>query len=151
MASNISSDLIWEITRGHSSTLVKRKQAGGQQFSRDRLNLRNLYRRKYEGVCSDKAIGVQPAKEGGVVLLTKKANKENAPASQIQEATFGPSTSTRKTYKAIANSTAKRNYRPDLRADAVARASAIRKSQKPVKEDKPEKLRGAKARVAASA
>jgi large subunit ribosomal protein L28e len=53
-----------------------------------------------------------------------------------------------RTYAAIVNSTTKKNYRPDLRKDAVARASAIRKSQKPVKEDKPAKLRGAKARKA---
>lgn len=62
----LSSDLIWEITRecddavenrrdgstidedagGHSATLVKRKEAGGVQFSRDKLNLRNKYSRK---------------------------------------------------------------------------------------------------------
>ena len=53
-----------------------------------------------------------------------------------------------RTYSAIVNSTTKRNYRPDLRKDAVARASAIRKSQKPVKADKPSKLRGAKAHAA---
>ncbi|KAF2181893.1 ribosomal protein L28e [Zopfia rhizophila CBS 207.26] len=144
----LSSDLIWEITRGSSSTLVKRKQGGGVQFSRDPLNLRNQYRRKYEGLVSDKAIGVQPNKEGGVTLLTKKANKANQPSKQIQSSTFGSQRSTRKTYAGIVNSTTKRNYRPDLRKDAVARASAIRKSQKPVKADKPAKLRGAKARAA---
>jgi hypothetical protein len=42
----LSSDLIWEVTRGNSSTLVKRKQAGGVQFSKDPLNLRNQYSRK---------------------------------------------------------------------------------------------------------
>lgn len=57
----------------------------------------------------------------------------------------------RRTYTAIVNSTTKRNYRPDLRKDAVARASAIRKSQRPVKEDKPSKPRGAKARAAEKA
>jgi large subunit ribosomal protein L28e len=56
---------------------------------------------------------------------------------------------TNRTYAAIVNSTVKRNYRADLRQDAVARASAIRKSQKPVKADKPSKLRGAKAEAAA--
>jgi large subunit ribosomal protein L28e len=56
-----------------------------------------------------------------------------------------------RTYSAIVNSTTKRNYRPDLRREAVARASAIRKSQKPVKADKPTKTRGAKAQAAASA
>lgn len=54
-----------------------------------------------------------------------------------------------RTYSAIVNSTVKRNYRADLRQDAVARASAIRKSQKPVKADKPSKLRGVKATKAA--
>jgi len=56
-----------------------------------------------------------------------------------------------RTYSAIVNSTTKRSYRPDLRREAVARASAIRKSQKPVKDDKPAKLRGAKAKAATSA
>jgi len=55
-----------------------------------------------------------------------------------------------RTYSTIVKSTANRNYRTDLRKDAVARASAIRKSQKPVKESKPAKLRGAKAKAAAS-
>lgn len=54
--------------------------------------------------------------------------------------------SNRRTYAAIVNSTAARHYRIDLRKDAVARASAIRKSQRPVKDDKPVKLRGAKAK-----
>ncbi|OCK84777.1 ribosomal protein L28e [Lepidopterella palustris CBS 459.81] len=125
--------------------------AGGVQFSRDPLNLKNKYSRKYEGSINDKAIGVQPSENGGVTLLTKKANKSNKPASAYQSTTFGPSTSTRKTYRAIANSTAKRSCRADLRADAIARASAIRKSQKPVKEDRPVKLRGVKAKKAAEA
>jgi hypothetical protein len=55
-----------------------------------------------------------------------------------------------RTYTAIVNSTTKRNYRPDLRQDAVARASAIRKSQRAVKADKPTKTRGAKAKAAAA-
>jgi large subunit ribosomal protein L28e len=55
-----------------------------------------------------------------------------------------------RTFTAIVNSTTKRNYRPDLRQDAVARASAIRKSQRAVKADKPTKLRGAKAEKAAA-
>jgi hypothetical protein len=42
-----SSDLLWEITKYQgSSTLVKRPQSGGIQFSRDPLNLKNQYSRK---------------------------------------------------------------------------------------------------------
>lgn len=48
-------------------------------------------------------------------------------------------------YKNIINSTVKRHYRADLQKEAVARASAIKKSQKPVKAAKPSKPRGKKA------
>jgi large subunit ribosomal protein L28e len=51
-----------------------------------------------------------------------------------------------RTYSSIIKATADRDYRTDLRKESVARASAIRKSQKPVKESKPAKARGAKAR-----
>jgi large subunit ribosomal protein L28e len=101
-----------------------------------------LTNRQHEGYVNDKAIGVQAGEKGGVSLLTKKSNKSSNPASQLQTSSFGASTSTRKTYRGIVNSTAKRGYRTDLRGPAVARASAIRKSQKPAKEDRPAKLRG---------
>ena len=52
-------------------------------------------------------------------------------------------------YKSVASSTAKEGYRADLRQEAVARASAIRKSQQPKKETPEKKLRGAKAKAAA--
>jgi hypothetical protein len=57
-------------------------------------------------------------------------------------------TSLSRTYKAIASQTAKSGYRPDLRAAAVARASAIRRAQLPKKEAPAPKLRGAKAKKA---
>jgi large subunit ribosomal protein L28e len=146
MAATIPHDLAWEITKGHSASLVKR--ANGVQFSRDPLNLRNVYSRKNEGQIANKAIGVVSS-ENGVTLLVKKADKHAQPASSVQSTTFGNSRSTRKIYSAIVNSTTKRNYRPDLRQDAVARASAIRKAGRPVKADRPAKLRGAKAARAA--
>jgi large subunit ribosomal protein L28e len=126
----------------------------------------------------EQAIGVIPGKEGGVTFLVKKSDKHHQPAASTQTTTFGPQRSTRKyvsprshintyrmppsgmqhptkhaltqhrTFASIVNSTTKRNYRPDLRQDAVARASAIRKSQRPVKADKPTKTRGAKAQAA---
>ena len=57
---------------------------------------------------------------------------------------------TPRTYKSVAIMTAKSGFRPDLRQAAVARASAIRRSQRPVKPEPEKKLRGAKARQAAS-
>lgn len=51
-------------------------------------------------------------------------------------------------YKNVADKTAKYGYRADVREDAVARVSAIRRSQKPKKESPPKKPRGAAARKA---
>ena len=49
-------------------------------------------------------------------------------------------------YRSVVGFTAKQGYRPDLRADVVARASALRRSLRPVKEAPEKKIRGAKAR-----
>ncbi|KAK4694512.1 general transcriptional corepressor TUP1, partial [Lecanoromycetidae sp. Uapishka_2] len=51
-------------------------------------------------------------------------------------------------YKGIVNYTAKQGYRADLRQEAVARASAIRESQRPKKDNPEPKLRGSKAKKA---
>lgn len=51
-------------------------------------------------------------------------------------------------YKAVANRTA--NYRDDLRTAAVQRASAIRRSQRPVKDLPAPAPRGKKAKIAAA-
>ncbi|EME43047.1 hypothetical protein DOTSEDRAFT_35388 [Dothistroma septosporum NZE10] len=143
---NISNDLIWEITRGNNAFLVKRKQAGGVQFSRDPLNLVNKHSRKYEGYVNAQAIGIQP--DSNTIALTTKTKSANKPAQLYQTSSFNASTPTRKLYKSVVNSTAKKGYRSDLRAEAVARASAVRSSQREKKDRAEPKLRGAKARKA---
>jgi len=55
-----------------------------------------------------------------------------------------------RTYLGIVNNTVKSGYRSDLRGEAVARASAICHSQRPVKEYPEKKLRGSKAKKAAA-
>ncbi|EAA33690.1 hypothetical protein GE21DRAFT_4187 [Neurospora crassa] len=145
--SNVSADLIWEITRSHNSFLVKRKSGGGVQFSRDPLNLTNKHSRKYAGFVNDKAVGVVPGEKGGVVVTTKKAGSINKPAARYTVA-FGANKTARKTYKAIARQVA--GYRSDLLKAAVARASAIRRSQRAVKPEPAQKLRGNAAKKAAA-
>ncbi|KAK4193627.1 putative cytosolic 60S ribosomal protein Rpl28 [Podospora australis] len=148
--SNVSADLIWEIARLQNAYLVKRPSSGGVQFSRDPLNLTNLHSRKYAGFVNDKAIGVTGGEKGAVVVTSKKAGSANKPAAGVIKTTFNGSKSGRKIYKAIANQTAKSHYRGDLRQAAVARASAIRASQRPVKPSPEPKLRGNAAKKAAA-
>ncbi|KAK3356982.1 ribosomal L28e family protein [Lasiosphaeria hispida] len=146
---NVSADLIWEITRGQNAYLVSRKTAPHTQFSRDPLNLLNVHSRKYAGYVNDKAIGISPNEKGGVTVISKKAGFTNKPASGTHTVTYGGNKTARKTYKGVANQTAKSGYRADLRQVAVARASAIRKSQRPVKATPEKKLRGPAAKRAA--
>jgi len=148
----VSSDLIWEIARNQNAFLVKRAQSGNVRFSRDPFNLLNVHSRKHAGFVNAKAVSVLPAEgdKGGVTLVTKKQQHTQKPLASAHKTTFGGNKPARKTYRAVANSTAKSGYRSDLRETAVARASAIRKSQKPVKESPEVKLRGAKAKKAAA-
>ncbi|EOO02866.1 putative ribosomal protein l28e protein [Phaeoacremonium minimum UCRPA7] len=146
---NVSADLVWEIVRSQNAYLVKSKTAGKVQFSRDPLNLTNKHSRKYAGFVNDKAIGITGGEKGGVQVVSKKAGSANAPAKGSHKVTFGGAKSSRKIYKSVANQTAKSGYRGDLREAAVARASAIRRSQRPVKPEPETKLRGSKAKKAA--
>ncbi|KAH9887545.1 60S ribosomal protein L28 [Xylariomycetidae sp. FL2044] len=145
----VSADLVWEIVRGNNSFLVKRNDAGGVQFSRDPLNLTNKNSRKYAGFVNPKAVGVQPGEKGGVKVLSKKESAFQKPAKAVTETSVNGGKSTKKIYKTVANQTAKSGYRPDLREAAVARVSAIRKSQKEPKPTPEKKPRGAKAKAAA--
>ncbi|GAB7347724.1 hypothetical protein MBLNU459_g5278t2 [Dothideomycetes sp. NU459] len=149
---NNSYDLIWETIRHNNAFLVKRKQAGGVQFSRDPLNLTNKHSRKYSSLANPRAIGINAGENGTIELSTKLGQHANKPAKAFQKSTFGANTSGRKIYKSVVNTTAKKGYRGDLRSEAVARASALKHAQRPVKELKREnKPRSAKAKKAAEA
>ncbi|KAK5458221.1 hypothetical protein LTS15_004301 [Exophiala xenobiotica] len=143
--SNISSDLIWEVVRSNNAYLVKRSSAGGVQFSRDPFNLTNKHSRKHEGFVNDKAVSVQPNEKGGVTLMTKKSGKSNTPKAAYNSHPYSKTTSSRKIYKNIADSVGKKSYRGDLNEVAVARASAIKNSQRPKKDTPEKKPRGVKA------
>ncbi|KAI1429330.1 ribosomal L28e protein family-domain-containing protein [Xylaria sp. FL1777] len=166
-SSNVSGDLVWEVVRNNNAFLVKRKAAGGVQFSRDPLNLTNKNARKWAGFVNDKALGVVAGDKDAVKVLSKKTSASNKPASAVTETVYSGGKSARKsvlpghllyalqeafrisTYVAVANQAAKNNYRADLREAAVARASAIRHSYKQPKPTPEPKLRGSKAKKAA--
>ncbi|KAI4869513.1 ribosomal protein L28e [Hypoxylon rubiginosum] len=146
----VSADLAWEIVRNNNAYLVKRKESGGIQFSRDPLNLLNENSRKYAGFVNEKAVGIQPAEKGGVKIITKKESAALKPAKSTVEVTHSGGQATKKIYKTVASQTAKTGYRADLREAAIARVSAVRKSQKDPKPTPESKPRGAKAKKAAA-
>ena len=82
-------------------------------------------------------------------MKTKLPKRTHQPARSTQTSSFAASTPSRKLFKSVVNSTAKKGYREDLRAEAVARASAVKLSQREKKATPEKKLRGRKARKAA--
>ncbi|ROT38818.1 60S ribosomal protein L28 [Sodiomyces alkalinus F11] len=149
---NVSQDLVWGIVSTNNAFLVKRRSLGKTaNFSRDPLNLKNVHSRKHAGFAHDKAIGVQSGEKGAIQVISKKVQKAQQPAEGLNVVTFGSGTSTRKTYKAVANLAARRSYRSDLRQAAVERVSALRRAERPVKPEPERKLRGNKAKKAAAA
>ena len=95
---------------------------------------------------------MQPSSSGkGVTVTTKNAAARTAhtPSKNLSSATYAPYKSNRKVARSIVSSTTKKGYRPDLSSMALARASAILRSQRPKagQKTKERKLRGKKAVV----
>lgn len=129
--SNYSSDLFWEITRNNSSHIVKRGTGTSKViFSKEPMNLTNKHTRTQSGLVNEKAIGVQPASDRGVILIIKTRNETNGrkPKALFKQTCLKHTN--RQVYGAVVNSAAKQHYRPDLLQDAVVRASAILRSQR---------------------
>lgn len=80
------------------------------------------------------AIGITADSPNTVGLTTKVSGRPHQPAKSQHQSSFSSNTGSRKIYRSVVNSTAKRGYRSDLNADAVARASAIKNSQREKKE-----------------
>lgn len=72
----------------NNAYLVKRKTAGGVQFSRDPFNLVNKHNRTHAGFVNSKAVSVQSSGEKGVTLRTKKQDKANTPAKSLNTHKF---------------------------------------------------------------
>ncbi|KAJ3290896.1 60S ribosomal protein L28 [Borealophlyctis nickersoniae] len=138
----MSTDLVWLLTRNNSSFLVKRN---GVQFSREPGNLLNINSLKYSGVAPHKNVDVA-ATDKGVVLSLRKKGAANKPVKSLHQVTL--TTGARSAARSVKNVV--KGYRPDLEKAALARVSRLLEVKKGGKVYKPRKLRGAKARKAAS-
>jgi large subunit ribosomal protein L28e len=135
----MSSDLLWSILRSQSSFIVKRPPGiGGVEFTREPNNLMNVNSYKYSGLAQSKVVSITPAsnKRGAIITSQSKNGKKKSTAL-----TKGP----RRTAFTVADLVARSGYRPDLRVAALARASAILRSQRPKKELKKRPARGRRA------
>lgn len=112
--SNVSYDLIWEITRKNTSYLVKRTPYGGAQFSTEPLNATGDYNKTSSGFANSHANGVV-ATANGIELLTKDNSNFNKPAKAVKVTPFSSK-------DAIAKKTA-----DDELESAIIKAAALEK------------------------
>ncbi|KAF8131505.1 ribosomal L28e/Mak16 [Boletus edulis] len=139
----MSNDLEWLLLRKYNSFLVK-KASGGPIFSTEPGNLRNLHSHKYSGLANAKTIDIKDSPSGIQVTV----NKSKATLHQVRGArttsTIRNRSGGRRSLGVVAGLTRK-GYRPDLRAAALARTSALITAQKEKKSRPPKKARGKKA------
>eukprot|EP00053_Salpingoeca_punica_P019502 m.197684 g.197684 ORF g.197684 m.197684 type:complete len:144 (+) comp17668_c0_seq5:444-875(+) len=121
----MSADLQWLVIRKNNSFLVHNKVGGRDIFSKEANNLTNTHSFKASGLVNSKTVGVSANGNKGLVLSTKNRNQSRPRQVQTSvKLTRGA----RHANKAVKGATSK--YRQDLQRAALARASAILRSQK---------------------
>jgi len=139
----MSSDLQWLLLRNYNSFVVKRVPEG-PVFSREPGNLRNLHSHKYSGLTNEKTIDISESSEGTIQITTRKTKvAPTAVRPAFAKSTIRPRSGPRRAQGIVAQ-IAKRGYRPDLRAAALARVSALLATKKQRMPTPPKKVRSRK-------
>lgn len=130
----MSSHLNWMIIRNNNAFLVKKRNIK-KPFSKEPNNVTNLNSYRYSGLVHKKAISVveNPDRKGFTVVY-KKAKATNKPVKNLVRRPFKAG-ARRSLYKAKRLLKAN-NYRTDLTKATLRRASAILRSQRPIKAKK---------------
>ncbi|KAF8515824.1 ribosomal L28e protein family-domain-containing protein [Hysterangium stoloniferum] len=143
----MSTDLQWLLIRKSNSYLVDRVPEG-PVFSREPGNLRNIHSHKYSGVANSKTIAIQDTPTGVQITTRKPKASPHQVRGAAHKISIRGNSGNRRAVGIVAG-LAKRGYRPDLRAAAVARVSTLLSARRnkvtisaqPVRE---KKVRGSK-------
>ncbi|KAF9469519.1 ribosomal L28e protein family-domain-containing protein [Collybia nuda] len=145
----MSSDLQWLLLRNNHSFIVKRV-AEGPIFSKEPGNLRNLHSFKFSGLANSKTIHIADSPTGVQITTRKPKASPYGVSTASSTSTIRARSGSRRAQRVVANATAKRGYRPDLRTAALARVSALLAAQREPKPTPAKKLRGKKKPVTAA-
>ncbi|KAG8219284.1 ribosomal L28e/Mak16 [Butyriboletus roseoflavus] len=139
----MSTDLQWLLLRNYNSFLVK-KVPEGPVFSTEPGNLRNVHSHKYSGLANAKTIDIKDSPSGIQVTVNKSKATPHQVCASRTTFTIRNRSGGRRASGVVAG-LAKKGYRPDLRAAALGRTSALIAAQKEKKPRPPKKARGKKA------
>ncbi|KAH8959563.1 hypothetical protein BDL97_06G083100 [Sphagnum fallax] len=135
-----STDLVWLLVKNNNKFLVKRNGNSNASvtFSSEANNLYNLNSFKYSGLANKKTVAVEAGEGLSVVLATTKTKKANKPSSLVHRSHLKKDF--RKMAKTVVNQVVTNGYRPDLKAAALARLSAVHKSLRVAKRGSTKKV-----------
>ncbi|XP_015593852.1 60S ribosomal protein L28 isoform X2 [Cephus cinctus] len=130
----MSSHLNWMIIRNNNAFLLKKRNIN-KPFSTEPSNLTNLSSYRYSGLVHRKSVGIvdTPDKKGFTVVY-KKAKAVNKPAKATVRRTMRAGA--RRSLHNLRRLLTANKYRVDLNKAALRRASAVLRSQKPLRAKK---------------
>ena len=121
----MSASLQWLLIKDTSSYLVKNR-ANGLVFSREANNLRSVNSFGSNGLIHKKALNVSASRKKAVIISTKKSQKSHQPGKSLAKTTLRGGLRT--INKSLSNIV--KNYRAPLVKDALARATALIRTQR---------------------
>eukprot|EP00292_Cryptomonas_paramecium_P021776 CAMPEP_0113664332 /NCGR_PEP_ID=MMETSP0038_2-20120614/1670_1 /TAXON_ID=2898 /ORGANISM="Cryptomonas paramecium" /LENGTH=157 /DNA_ID=CAMNT_0000579521 /DNA_START=38 /DNA_END=511 /DNA_ORIENTATION=- /assembly_acc=CAM_ASM_000170 len=143
MSAHVSPDLLWMLTRSHTSFLNKR-ESGRIQFTSEPCNLTNLNSFKYSGLANSKAADIKSSvkvengvakNDNGIIITTKiqksKKNSVLSKPAQVFKSIKSTNPAKQINFRRMANCVRKTvggNYRPDLVNAALARWTKYHRS-----------------------
>lgn len=132
-AAGVSPNLVWDVVRKHNAFV---KKSGVTTFSAEKGNLRNKHSFKYSGLAQRKTVSVHEevsmkddAPVRRIVMTVGKSNVHQPAISKKETKVEGYLTAV-DAINAVNEATYGDYYRPDMRATALARLSALRASRR---------------------
>lgn len=123
------------IIRNNSAFIVKKRNIK-KPFSKEPNNVTNLNSFRYNGLIHKKAVGVvENPDRKGFTVVTKKVKSGNKPAKTLVRRSF--KAGARRSLFKVKKLLKANHYRTDLSKATLRRASAILRSQRPIKAKKP--------------
>ncbi|KAK9904198.1 hypothetical protein WJX75_006622 [Coccomyxa subellipsoidea] len=119
------SQLVWQLVKNYNC--FQHKGLNGSRFSAEPGNLYNLNSYKYSGLANEKTVHVEAGEEGSFAVTHTIPKNYNKPRESRSRAT-----KKNKNFRRTATRLGKEIHtvRPDLKNAALARASAVNKSQR---------------------
>lgn len=124
----VSDSLLWELTKKNTCFMKKvngrTKRSGTIKFSVEKGNVKSLSQFKYSGLANSKVVDVVCTDDNRAQLITKTASKAHSYPKKAFVST-NVNKDFRRSEKVICGQAIDNYYRPDLKAEALAKYTKV--------------------------